>query len=839
MSQPSQPSQPGPSGQSGQPPPLSLLRLREADVVRLCGLSAAARGMDLLARRALAQPHRDGPRLSATSSDGAANEAAAEAWAELTGEPPQVELLWGCSLHAPAANQAEQAELADAPRQPPRPGCEHVAAILTAWIRAPADFVTPQIPALEPTPSPATEAVSAAVSAAARDQRERNERTDRQDREAAQPHQPRLLSAPRQARPRSPATLGDELRRLSAPEVSAIARRALGAELEEAEARVKLEAALRDPALLRALVARLDPDASEALAWLRLAGGALTAADLEALAARAGRPVSALRGALTTLERHGLVFAALVGAGAEPGEHPGEEPGWRRLKGWRLAPETRDALPRALPIASYERPMLESAHAASGAPVGGAAPPGRGRLRVEAGSARALLLALALLARAPLGSINVEGARGREPPGRLEKLERRGRVGSAGSAGSALMPEDLPDAQTRELARGMGIDAAVVRLARRTLLWLRAQEPAAPASDLARVPIPARPHAYRSSFRVWLAARSPAELVDLERQTRRVRLRYDHSHDAFRPAALAEEAAEARVFIARLVSESAPGVWRRVSDLLDLIWWVHPLFLRGRQMAFSAPAWRIERIADGRPLRPTVRAEWDAAEGAYIAGLLAGPLRWWGALDLARDEEGAPIFFRLTALGQFLLDGVDGQPDRRAEAEELASRERRATAALTFDWGPLATLTRDGALATQPLAAPPALLDLLERWAAPPTLAGGRLIYAFGADQACASFDLGLRPEDALATLRALGMTRAAQALAPRLEGWRAGYGDARLTAGLTLVEGRDEATLREALAAQRGLAQRARWLSPTVVALAPADAATLREALARKGWEL
>ncbi|HEX5570053.1 MAG TPA: hypothetical protein VFX31_01610, partial [Ktedonobacterales bacterium] len=99
MSQPSQPSQPGPSGQSGQPPPLSLLRLREADVVRLCGLSAAARGMDLLARRALAQPHRDGPRLSATSSDGAANEAAAEAWAELTGEPPQVELLWGCSLH--------------------------------------------------------------------------------------------------------------------------------------------------------------------------------------------------------------------------------------------------------------------------------------------------------------------------------------------------------------------------------------------------------------------------------------------------------------------------------------------------------------------------------------------------------------------------------------------------------------------------------------------------------------------------------------------------------------------------------------------------------------------
>jgi hypothetical protein len=34
-------------------------------------------------------------------------------------------------------------------------------------------------------------------------------------------------------------------------------------------------------------------------------------------------------------------------------------------------------------------------------------------------------------------------------------------------------------------------------------------------------------------------------------------------------------------------------------------------------------------------------------------------------------------------------------------------------------------------------------------------------------------------------------------------------------------------------------LAQRARWLSPSQVALSAADGAALREALARKGWEL
>lgn len=793
--------------QPTQPPPLSLLRLREADVVRLCGLNAAAQGMDLLTRRALTQPRRVGARLSASAS-GVSDEAPVEAWAELAGEAPAISLRWGCALHAATGDER-------------RPGCEHIAAILTAWIRAPADFVTPLSEA--PTaPAPSLGEIETQERFA-----EAALRLERPERQPAQPTQPRLLTAPRQSRPQTPLTLSDELRRLPAQEVSAVARRTLGVEMDEAEARVKLEAALRDPALLRALIARLDPEAAEALAWLRLAGGALTSADVDALAARAGKPVSGLRGALTTLERHGLVFAALLGsAPAAPAGARGdaaEEAGWRRLKGWRIAPETRDALPHTLPIATHER--LDPALG------GGSGQAGRARLRVEAGSARPLLLALALLARAPapLGPFAAAtSVTEREPQGRAE---RRGRPGSA------LMPEDLPDAQVAELARGVGVDAEVVRLARRILLWAREHEAARPVTDLARVPPPARPHAYRAGFRVWLSAPSPADLVDLERQTKRVRLRYDHTHEGFRPAALAEEAATGRGFIVRLLGQTQPGAWLSVADLLDLIWRVNPLFLRGRQMAFSMPAWRIERVSDGRPLRPAIRAEWDDSEGVYIRALLAGPLRWWGVVDLASDDAASPTFIRLTALGAFLLQST-GDEAARGQGSD-AELERRALAGLTFDWGAMALPIREGGLATQPLAASPSLLDLLERWAQPTTLMGGRLLYTFGPDLACANFDLGLRPEDALATLRALGLARAAQALGPRLEGWRANYGDARLSADVTLVEGRDEATLREALAALPGLAERARWLSPSQVALGRADGAALREALGRKGWEL
>ena len=77
---------------------------------------------------------------------------------------------------------------------------------------------------------------------------------------------------------------------------------------------------------------------------------ALTIAGLDALATRSGKPVSALRGVLATLERHALLFPNLLPdtVPAQPGEP--RERSWRGVSGWRIAPETRAALPRELPL---------------------------------------------------------------------------------------------------------------------------------------------------------------------------------------------------------------------------------------------------------------------------------------------------------------------------------------------------------------------------------------------------------------------------------------------------------------------------------------------------------
>src|SRR5579862_3795644 len=295
--------------------PSLLVRLREGDVVRLCGLSAAALGLDAVARHAVIHPHRVGARLSATISatltpqdESPGAETLCETWAELiespdAGKQPKQSttplgrsprqtltlLQWDCSCQP------------DHPAHPAHPaqrlGCAHVAALLTSWIRSPGDFRTP---VADPAPTRST--------------------------------QPTPASSPLVARPAAPSerrfSLADELARLSATDAQELAQRLASAlrdapttplatdsataELfdESEAARAYAFAALCEPAHVQRLVARLDADARTTLNDLLLRGGSITTGDLAALMARAGRPASAAQRVMAPLERFGLVFRA-------------------------------------------------------------------------------------------------------------------------------------------------------------------------------------------------------------------------------------------------------------------------------------------------------------------------------------------------------------------------------------------------------------------------------------------------------------------------------------------------------------------------------------------------
>src|SRR5690348_1076556 len=178
----------------------SLVRLREADVVRLCGLDAAARGLELASCAAVRGPRRLGARLEAVVED----ERACAIWVESDGDAPSARPRWGCDCHETRADGAADAST-------PALGCAHVAAVLTAWIRAPADFIAPAKPAAA-SDKPGAGAPPAPPTPHAR------------------VSQPALLRVVRRRETSGRAGLADELERLSNQELASLARRVLGRE---------------------------------------------------------------------------------------------------------------------------------------------------------------------------------------------------------------------------------------------------------------------------------------------------------------------------------------------------------------------------------------------------------------------------------------------------------------------------------------------------------------------------------------------------------------------------------------------------------------------------------
>lgn len=830
-------------------PPALLLRLREADVVRLCGLSDAARGLDLAAQGRVTHPERHGAQLQALIHDPA------------TGihTPPEGYAAWVAAADDAAETLRFGCGCTPAP-SPDARACAHVAALLAAWIRHPADFLTPDA-AEAPPPARAAEGAIPHAS-------------------ASHAHPPSTVAAEStSASPSRTLLLVDEVARLPSAEVLEVARRIGGVAAERAEqterageadlapVRAAIVEALGDPLLVEALVARLDPLAGLVLLAITLRGGALTAADLDGIARRMGRPPSALHTAAESLAHYALAFRVSGARGTTPDHaaiaHTGHH-AWRDLAGWRVPPDLAARAVSALPLPSAPRPYDLR-------PTSDMEPPQRpSSPRVRVASPRALVGALALLpfAPRPLNPLRVPGVLTAEdgaiggaasvPQGRPQRPDVRALPPSRASGrGYPLVPGDLTPQRVGELARVAGLPSGLVRLARRVLLWARAASAGHPLLDLVRLPREA-PDAWLDAladgFRLWARAESAPELADLDLCRPPLRLAVDPAHPAFRPAALAEDGARARAVLLRLLRLARPGVWYRAEDLLDLLWHVHPGFLRGRERLHATPPWWLEDASHGQRLRVTHPPEWRMAEGAYVRMLLAGPLAWWGALDIAEADVSsaasdstsgatAAMAFRVTPLGAYLLATLASGETANPATREVALAAVRV--ALAGDWGASLLLTRAHELAVQPLAAGAEALAALDLWAAPQAVVAGRIVYAPSPDRACLAFDQGLAPAALLAPLRALhasqeeSISRVFRAVAQRLEGWYAAYGATRITRGMALVEAGDEAALVEALAAIPAHADHARRLGPTL-ALLPTDAAdTLRLRLARRGYHL
>jgi hypothetical protein len=746
---------------SEQTPSPALLGLRPADVVRLCGLNAVAAGLDLSASHNVAACRRDGQRLLAT----VIAETPHTVWVEVGDEGES--LKWSCDCG-----------------QPGPLACAHVAATLSAWITHPGDFLAGELesPVLPPR----------AIEPSAPD-----DQTSGHDEQS--PGLPQRTSASSAA-----SSLEAILARMHAADVETIARRILGAEStnDVTLSRRRIVEALSDPEQVQAIMARLDHSARMLLTLVDLAGGTVTAADIESLANRIDRPVSAVLSDVEVLERHALLLPMLP---ATPPSQHGPGSSWRHVAGWRIPDESRRAGVLPLPL---ETLPVKSGNQAAPPTISGVP------LRTVRTTPRSLCLALALIAGAPsplgLPHVAIDAKPGSDIP--------------APSGGGILAPGELALGPLRDLSRAAGLDPGTVRLARRVLLQARARHPWQSIADFGRVPIAERPVVLRAAFRRWLRAETAADLRDIEAVDSNVRVRYATAHPAFRPATIAREVAEARRFVARLLGHARTDRWYSMESLIELAWQARPGFLRGQQQVWATPAWWLESVREKRALQPQVRGDWIAGEGAYIRSVVADACAVWGGVDLAVSRDGAVMAFRLNAFGAFLFSRENARPNQGI------------VALCDGDWGPVVLPVREGALAVQPIAAQPVLLDALALWATPTAVSGRRLVYSLSADHACAAFDQQLSPDALPAILRPLH-ARAADAVARQLAEWHSRWGGTRITTGYMLIEASDEATLVEALAAATEVAARCQRIGPALALALPGDAELLRTLLARRGY--
>jgi len=745
-------------------PPAILIRLREADVVRFCGLESAAAGIEIVRRRLVGDCQRHGALLSAVIHD--AEECPVRATLESAGGP--VQLQWHCKAHSSSSeiSSSEQA-------------CPHVAALLTMWIRTPSDFqVASATGAISSEPRPTTPHAR-----------------------LHPPLQQVLVQAERPKRPHTVSTLREELAHMPAQDVTAIARRISGAELDEHEARRVLGVLLADPAQVATIAGRLDVGAHAMLNDLLCMGGAITAMGVDDLAARTGRTPSTVRSWLSVLERHGLVYRA-----TQTTHRAGTS--WRDLAGWRIPPEIRDALPRKFPV--------EPASQQSGIPQvpDTGHPQRRGRLRPA--SPRALALAVALLMRA----------------GHLYRVDDQAHSGSRerGAPPFPLIPGDLTISRAREFSRAAGVPPGLARLAWRLLLWTRDATTAGAGHSLAdinAVPREERFPVLRAAYRAWSSAEAPVELADVPILCPNIAIHFDAQHQSLRPAMLSEEMRNSRTFLLGLLALAQPGDWYLFDDWLAAIWRIQPSYLRSRQSALSTPSWWIERAGSHQRLRTHQRGEWQEGDGAIARALVEGPLHWWGAIDLAVDQNGRAYAFRLTPLGAYLLQSGSEQPRAQSVREDTSA-------------GPAILATRDGAFAVHPLATPADLLRILDQWARVASVAGGRLIYRLAPDLVCQQFDRGAQVDALPALLRATreeGIERVAAAAQTQLERWNAAYGRTSIESGWTVVDVDDPVTLVEALSLLPEHARGSIALGPTAALIPEQVTTALSAALARRGY--
>ncbi len=688
--------------------PVTLQRLRAADIIRMAGLAAAAVGQEYYRSGAVHSMSRRGmllvgivelAPLHAQANDDTFPKMGSQRFSvevEFVGAvgaglaPALSAPSWlsKCSCSSDAQGKGRQALASPLL-------CAHGAALLYQWLAQPSLFQTQDTSSAvgkgqtqgQPLPSPIS--------------------TAEQMESPMQRQSPRAGTAGEGLAPAE--NLIPLLSELSLSELRGVAREygLVVSGIPRQQLAESIQAELRKPDVIRRIAATLEKSQRQLLAVLILAGGAVSDDDLRGLFERfsLGQP-SQLQHILLILQSKALLFrTSLNASNIAQRPHHGLLNSALLDIGWYVPLEVRNALRVPVPITPFDvqnadgRSVPVSIHQAE-----------------PSGPLAMLLLVARWLDGYSLGAHEVWYER--------SELKRPlevgwGRPGSyiapasglSSSDGSVALPspEDLPSSSLlQELQEHVlwkeGADltsqfpsesrSAFLRFIMRVLGvadLLHKGEGPSPALSLRsgtaeRLLGPDWTKTLRTLFKLWLTQTSYGDLYDLTEEGIRLRCRATSQHQpVLYSGDLDMENSQARQYIVALLAQAPLNQWINFSSFARFVYRLSPLFLQrryqwGRATASSMPPqWWLE-LEEGRPLRPLLLGDWLRAEFVYLRHMIAGSLHWWGACDIATSADGNLQAFRLTPMAGWLFNGGLGQG--QAQSLRLSGQSLQASVQL-------------------------------------------------------------------------------------------------------------------------------------------------------------
>jgi len=848
--------------------PGALQRLRGADIVSMAGLSVASLGQEYCRIGAVHATKRQGARLSGIVevSNTTLNQAASttngtiETQQAILSSPgsyiTEVELRdrITCNVTCSCKQSAARSSVV----------CPHAAALLYHWITHPLNFTTSAPASASPVPLPFEQ--ETAKSTLEGDLKENPVPETKQS-------QPLAQTKPVQALQTS-FPLSDTAEILTQSALSEL--RAIARELEIptnglskqqlAEAIVNV---LKQPEVIRRVVATLEKQQRQLLAALTLASGSMNDEDLRGLFERfsLGGP-GQLQNMLHILQGKALIIRATFNSSLQRRIGPGLGGSTLEIC-WYVPSEVRTALHVTLPITPFTVEVDSDQETASP--------------NVQHVKPYSLLTDLLLVARALDGNRLEHDGKSHEVGGRTSGIVRSlnplpvdGSIAIPAPNGtpSTALLESLQAVVPRPLSF-LRFAIRVLRLADILYFENDANEAGKSSTtfgnDTSLQAYGSSDRSEVSSFRVmqqnrlkddagssilhalpnaaelllgstraevthelfmhWLNRASYDELFDLQEEGLRLRCRATPlNQPALRSGELEIENRDARQTLVALLTQAPPGQWINFSAFARFVYRLNPAFLQRRQRQFTSPHWWIEQ-EEGRPLHPAQLNDWIRAEGLYLAQLLQGPLHWWGICDLVLTPDERLLAFQLTPLAKSFLNviPIDAQ---------LVAPEAFVPATL-----PIIDVSESGDLFIPCTFANWPLIELIERFAEVKGVHAAQLCYRLTPGSLSEAFSRGESPTALLELLHSAAEYQHSIApdgplarLLAQLERRIASYGRVRLYTDVSLLEAADQQVLRELSATTSLNEQIVRPIHPTLLILKKNAIERLIDELKRRG---